>query len=250
MAVLCCVTAGAAFATSGSDQRQATRNELYSITHTDTWGHPDQFGQLSGMLAFSDGHYRDAMSQFRFGALYADKVSQLSIGLMYLNGQGVAKNPVMAYAWIALASERNYPQFVATRDHLGQQLTPAQLRQAEQIESTLARTYGDAVAQPRMARALHVNMQYLNPVGRASGAVYSYTDEGNAAPGNCGIRDASTGAVPDCSMYAKWRFDPRQYFAARDSVWNPSRLRPGVIVQPIQSIGPAAPETPRSGKPG
>jgi TPR repeat protein len=32
---------------------------------------------------------------------------------MYLNGQGVPEDHVLAYAWTAVTAERGYPQFVA-----------------------------------------------------------------------------------------------------------------------------------------
>jgi TPR repeat protein len=58
-------------------------------------------------------------------SLYADKPSQLSIGFLYLNGEGVEKDPVTALAWFELASERGYPMYVATsRWEIGRSAPP------------------------------------------------------------------------------------------------------------------------------
>ena len=89
---------------------------LAAMDHTSTYGHPDQFNEFAGMHRYVAGDYAGAMKYFKEAARYADKLSQLSIGLMYLNGQGVARDPVAAFAWTAIAAERKYPQFLATRD--------------------------------------------------------------------------------------------------------------------------------------
>jgi len=86
---------------------------LAAMDRTSTWGHPDQYNEFAGMHCYTRGDYPCALSRFREAARYADKLSQLSIGLMYLNGQGVDKDPVVAFAWVAIAAERRYPPFLA-----------------------------------------------------------------------------------------------------------------------------------------
>lgn len=124
------------------------------MNNASTWGHPDLFGEYSGMSLYSEGHYKAALKYFKYGARYADKLSQLSIGLMYENGQGVEKDPVTACAWLALAAGRKFPSFIATRNRVCEALTPAQHDQAVAVLEKLMPEYGDAVAKPRMVRAL------------------------------------------------------------------------------------------------
>ena len=109
---------------------------LTSMNNASTWGHPDLFGEFAGMRLYSEGHYKSAIKYFKYGARYADKLSQLSIGLMYENGRGVEQDSVTACAWLALAAERKYPSFLATRDRVCEALTPAQHDQAVAIRES------------------------------------------------------------------------------------------------------------------
>ena len=70
-----------------------TERVLTAMNNASTWGHPDLFGEFAGMRLYSEGHYKAAMKYFKYGARYADKLSQLSIGLMYENGRGVGADP-------------------------------------------------------------------------------------------------------------------------------------------------------------
>jgi len=99
---------------------------LRAMNDASTWYHPDLFGEYAGMRHYAHRRYKEALKYFEVGAYYADKLSQLSIGLMHLNGEDVRTDPAAAYAWIDLAAERGYPDFVATRDRVLAQLTPAQ----------------------------------------------------------------------------------------------------------------------------
>ncbi len=129
---------------------------LTAMGNSSTWGHPDLFGEFAGMRLYSQGHYKSAIKYFKYGARYADKLSQLSIGLMYENGRGVDKDPVTACAWLAMAAERKYPTFIATRDRVCEALTPAQHDQAVAVLDKLMPEYGDAVAKKRMTHALEM----------------------------------------------------------------------------------------------
>src|SRR5215467_12021420 len=123
---------------------------LRAMASASTWFHPDQFGEFAGMRYYAHHQYADALKYFEVGAYYADKLSQLSIGLMHLNGEGGPKDPVTAYAWLSLAAERDYPEFVATRDRVKATLTSEQLQAAETIHAKLEQRYGDTVAKARM----------------------------------------------------------------------------------------------------
>jgi hypothetical protein len=207
---------------------------LNSMAKTNTWGHPDLFFEFAGMQAYADGHYRHALYSFKEGALYADKVSQLSVGLMYLQGQGVDKDPVTAYAWLSLAAERGYPQFVATRDAVAAQLTPDQRSKAEAILQTLMPEYGDAVAKRRLAVEMGHSMLAVNPVGKSPMGVYTSTGGNGAADfGYCSSPEHRV--LTECGFYANWRWNANDYFAARDALWQPTGT---VTVMPLEPVSP------------
>ena len=149
-------SAGIAHADDDPLKDPSVQKTLRAMSDASTWGHPDQFGEFAGMRYYAHHQYKDAMKYFDIGAYYADKLSQLSIGLLYLNGEGVAKDPVTAYAWMSIAAERAYPDFVATRDGVKASLTPEQLQKADAIRQTLDARYGDAVAKPRMVKQLRM----------------------------------------------------------------------------------------------
>ncbi|HKT42922.1 MAG TPA: sel1 repeat family protein [Rhodanobacteraceae bacterium] len=189
-----------------------------AMNNASTWGHPDLFGEYAGMRLYSEGHYAAAIKYFKYGARYADKLSQLSIGLMYDNGQGVAKDPVAACAWLALAAERKFPSFIATRNRVCEALTPAQHDQAVAVLGTLMPEYGDAVAKKRMVRAL--DMAKTEGTGSRLGFDSGVMTAGVNA--NCGgptVGDSPAAGCGSTDFWSPWRWNPKQYFAARDARW-------------------------------
>lgn len=191
---------------------------IRAMNNSSTWGHPDLFGEYAGMRLYSEGHYADAIKYFKYGARYADKLSQLSIGLMYDNGKGVAKDPVTACAWLALAAERKFPSFIATRNRVCEALTPAQHDQAVAVLDKLLPEYGDKVAKPRMAHALA--MAKMEGTGSRLGFDSGITSVGVNA--NCGgptMGNAPAAGCGSMNFWSPWRWNAKKYFAARDARW-------------------------------
>ncbi|HET6433983.1 sel1 repeat family protein [Dyella sp.] len=236
--------AQAATAPAVTPEDQNVRTLIDGMRDASTWGHPDQFGQYKGMVAFSDHHYEAAMRLFLIGARYADKVSQLSIGLMYLNGQGVARDPVQAWAWTALSAERGYPAFEATRDRIWKDLSGDQRTEASAARDALALTYADDVAKPRMVRELRYYRSQLTgshtgfdsgvdqiasgPSGTGSAACMRAAKAGLRAAG-CGSRD----------LYADESWDPKIYFKARDAQFKGSVTVGALTTGKDKSASPA-----------
>jgi uncharacterized protein len=216
LGLLLCATPGTAFAQGASVQSNADIvQSLNAMDKTYTEGHPDVINEFAGMHRYAAGDYAGAMKSFLVAASYADKPSQLSIGLMYLNGQGVQKDPATAWAWVSIAAEREYPQFVATRDDLWRQLNSEQRQQAKAIEQQLYAQYGDSVAQPRMLQALQQ--------GIANGS------DGSNASTDAGQKYCAQIHAKECSdLYAKWYWDTKDYFAGRDSAWKIIALPPAL----------------------
>lgn len=209
-----------------------------AMGNASTWGHPDLFGEFSGMRLYSEGRYKDALKYFRIGARYADKPSELAIGLMYANGRGVRKDPVKACAWLALAAQRKYPNFVATRNRVCNALTPAQHNQAEAELAQLLPVYGDKVAKQRMAFVLgQARMQMTGSrTGFDYGIRYMPISSLKGTPPsteNCNGPTMPGTSISGCGGQNFWnanRWDPKQYFAARDA-----EFRGTVIVGTLQN---------------
>lgn len=201
-----------------------TNKIITAMNYASTWGHPDLFGEYAGMRLYSEGRYKQAITYFKYGARYADKLSQLSIGLMYANGRGVEKDPVTACAWLALAAERKYASFVATRDRVCDALTPAQHDQAVAVLDKLMPVYGDKVAKRRMITAL--NLAKMQSTGSHLGFDAGITTIG--VNQNCDARAMANsragvgGPVAGCgsnNFWDPWRWDPKKYFETRDAHW-------------------------------
>ncbi len=134
---------------------------LRAMANASTWYHPDLFGEFAGMRDYAHHDYKGAFKYYEIGAYYADKLSQLCIGLMHVNGEGTEKDPVTGYAWLDLAAERDYPDFVATRDRVKASLTPEQFAKAMTLRQKLGERYADAVAKQRMAEQLRLGQMQM-----------------------------------------------------------------------------------------
>ena len=234
-AAACSLMAATAAATAGEPpagplQDKTSQEVLTAMGHTSTWGHPDQWGEFSGMQKFADGNFKAAMTYFLIGARFADKLSQLSIGLMYLNGQGVKKDPVAAFAWVAIAAERKYPAFLATRDAIWAQLDASQREQAKALLAQLYPEYGDPAAKWRMTVRLrwgrtHMTGSYLGFGADSVSSVtpaqfFSGQNKGSGAYPACGAKTIGGAPMTGCgNLYVSWRWNPKEYFKERDSEW-------------------------------
>lgn len=208
---------------------------LTAINPASTWGHPDLFGEFTGMRLYSQGHYKAAIKYFKYGASYSDKPSQLYIGLMYANGRGVKQDPAAACAWLALAAQRKYPKFMETGNRVCEALTPAEHDQAVAVLDKLLPVYGDKVAKRRMSLAM--NLAKMETAGSRLGfdsGIYVTGPEWLDRIGGeqvevdqgCSEPTMSVGGLPvpivGCGNNDYWnptRWNPKQYFAARDEGW-------------------------------
>lgn len=226
-----------------------TDQMLTAMFNASTWGHPDLFGEFAGTRYYFAGKYASAMTYFKIGARYADKLSQLSIGLMYENGDGVDKDPVTACAWMALAAERKYPSYIDTRDRVCKALTPEQHDQAVAVLDQLMPEYGDAVAKKRMVRALQMALME-GGTGSRLGFDSGIDTVGTSSTG-CGgpsiviagkpLPHAGCGSGHQYYDPAFW--DPKQYFAARDSQWR-GTVTVGNMQDLHEAVKAAQPSTP------
>jgi len=81
--------------------------------------------------------YTEAVRWYRLAADQGHELAQHNLGVMYGNGQGVPQDYVEAHKWANLAATYatgdNRKRFVALRDSLAKQMTPAQLAEAQRL---------------------------------------------------------------------------------------------------------------------
>lgn len=191
--------------------------------------HPDLDNRAKGWQAYNRGEFDSAMTYFRRAARYADKPSQGMVAEMYWKGEGVARDPVLAYVWMDLAAERLYEGFVILRERYWRDLDPDQQRAAVERGQAIYAEFGDTVARPRMAAVLR--RARMNTTGSRTGMV-----------GNLRIEIPGPGGVPqtiDGSKYYASKFwDPEEYQAWHDAVW--MKTRTGVVnVGDVEPLRPA-----------
>lgn len=192
----------------GTWDTEENRQTLRELKEVDTNYHPDLYGEYNGILRFAQGDYKGAMENFKVGAYYSDKASQMAIGLMYFNGEGVPKDAVAAYAWTDLATERDYAGYAAIRDGIKARLTPEQLVAAQALRARLAENYADAAAKPRLASQLRLGLSEM------TGSRVGFEMPGFQVSA---LKNTDTLRSPcSRSFYDKRCWDPEKYFALRD----------------------------------
>lgn len=146
-----------------------------------------------GNMFFRQGDYDAAVGNFRLAAHWADKLAQFNLGMMYVNGDGVERDPLRGWAWIKLSAERGYPKNVAVAADIWDQFTDEHRKVAlEILESELKPKYGDEVAIPRtsneMKRMLARNTSGGSRVG-VNRAIYVTGRDGGFVSGDQFFRD-------------------------------------------------------------
>lgn len=192
--------------------------------------HPNELYRLYGAEAAGKGQWRDAATNFRRAARYADKYSQHRLSLIYWHGLDGPADRALAYVWADLAAERRYPQFVLLREKMWLEMGPSERDRALREGVALYREYGDEAAKPRFERALARSRSAIT--GSRLGAT---TDRLRVTTSSGGPALFDPGDSVDLSpMYAAWRLDSRRYWAVEDAVWQhgsvevgPSEVVPG-----------------------
>jgi hypothetical protein len=110
---------------------------------------PGEFFFLEGAHAFLKKEYAFAIQMYQAAASWAYKPAEYNLGVMYARGQGIAADLPRGMAWMALAAERNEPQYVEAREAVYAEMSKEQFDQANAIWRELKKTYGDAVALRR-----------------------------------------------------------------------------------------------------
>jgi len=146
-----------------------------------------------GNQFFRQGDYEEAVGNFRIAARWADKLAQFNLGLMYVNGDGVARDPLRGWAWIKLSAERGYPKNVQLAKEIWDRLKPEHREIAQRIlDEELKPEFGDEVAIPRTANEMRRTRARTTSGGSRVGAnrvVYVTDRDGTFQSGNQFFRD-------------------------------------------------------------
>lgn len=174
--------------------------------------HQDLYGQIMGLHAFEKGDYREAMRLFRLAARHGDKASQAMIADMYWDGLGVEQDRALGYAWMDLAAERRYPQFVHFRERYWNALDDAGRREAIERGQAVYAEYRDSVAKPRLDRLLRRARAVQTGTRTGSATVSAWI--GLQPPAMNGVT-----LVKASEYYAKKYWEPEQYWELQDRHW-------------------------------
>lgn len=192
--------------------------------------HPDLEYRLLGTQALRQQDNAVAMRHFRRAAYYADKPSQAMLAEMYLQGLGVSADPALAYAWMTLASERGYPDFVAMAGRYRTALDPAQHEQAQKHMQALKARYADAAAKPRIAA--HIRRGRSEITGSRTGKAENLTIK---VYGTGGFEQQLDGS----RFYSPRYWDPVQYQQWHDQTWQTPHAGEVEVGDPQPTRSPA-----------
>jgi hypothetical protein len=202
--------------------------------------HPDIRWRREGLHSFTNKQYDRAMQQFLRAARYADKPAQAMIAEMYWTGTGVPQDRALGYAWMDLAAERYYSNFIIKREHYWGHLSPAEQADAVVRGQPLLAQYGDDVAKERMAGKLRKQRLMTGSRVGFVGPIRIYTFVG---PGQ------GTGYLGGDDFYKRDYWRPESYFKFQDRMWhapppNEGEVEVGEVEQASQAPEPAPSSTP------
>ncbi|GHE42693.1 sel1 repeat family protein [Vulcaniibacterium thermophilum] len=191
--------------------------------------HPDMKYRLLGMEAYREQRYEDAFRYFRRASFYADKPSQGMVAEMYWNGEGVAQDRALAYAWMDLAAERGYAGFLGLRERYWNALSAEERERALREGQAIYARFGDAAAKPRYEFQLRDGRRKMT---------------GSRTGFNRGVQihipgPAGGQSIEGSKYYDERYWDAEKYWAWHDQIWAKPRIG-RVEVGEIETL-PAAP---------
>jgi hypothetical protein len=199
--------------------------------------HPDMKYRLLGLEAYRQGRFEDALQFFRRASFHADKPSQGMVAEMYWKGEGVARDPALAYAWMDLAAERGYVGFARLREQYWAELSAAERERAIAEGERIYARFGDDAAKPRYEFQLRVGRRTMT--GSRTGFNRGIAIE---VPGPGGSQ------MIEGSRYFDERYwDAKKYWAWQDKVWRNPRIGRGTAsdLQDVRAVPPAASRIPQ-----
>lgn len=200
--------------------------------------HPDLRWRREGLHAYANKRYDEAMRYFLRAARYADKPAQAMIAEMYWKGIGVVQDRALGYAWMDLAAERFYSNFVIKREEYWRAISEAEQRDAIARGQPLLAEYGDDVAKARMAKILRKERS-------VTGSRVGFVGNLEIIPFT-GPNAGSGMTIRADEYYAPKYWQADKYFEWQDQVWDAPAARKGrVEVGEVEQTGkPASQDAP------
>lgn len=193
--------------------------------------HPDLRWRAEGVRSYEKKDYTAALTELTRAAYYGDKPAQAIIAEMYWNGTGVAMDRPLAYAWMDIAAERLYHDFLVRREGFWRALDEAGQRDAIARGQALMAEYGDGVAKPRLEKVLRREMRRVT--GSRVGFVGNLTIIPQTGP------MAGTGmTLSGDEYYAPKYWQPEKYWQLQDAIWK-APLKGRVRVGDVEAVEPA-----------
>src|SRR3546814_717452 len=117
-------------------------------------GHPDVRWRREALHSYSRHEYDIALDQFLRAARYGDKPAQAMLAEMYWKGTGVAQDRPRGYAWMDIAAERRFPNFVILRERYCSSLDARERERANDVGRHPLVEYVTSQARPRRAQGI------------------------------------------------------------------------------------------------
>lgn len=197
--------------------------------------HPDLQWRAEGLRAWRGGHHVQAMRHFRSAARHADKLSQAMVAQMHWEGLGTPVDRSLGYAWMDLAAERGYHNFVQQRELYWSQLTREEQADAIARGQAIWAENRDRVAKPRVNRA--IKHARLNITGSRTGFINAGLEV------SVRLANGRTEVVPATEYYSPAYYDPEQYWCTQDAYWS-RPLNPEVAVGELTPVEEVTPDKP------
>src|SRR5690606_19873399 len=162
---------------------------------------------------------------------------------MYWKGIGVARDRSRGYAWMDIAAERRFPNFLILRERYWNDLDAGERERAIDVGRPLMDEYGDARARLRLARVMRRHQHV------ATGSRLGFTGRiENDRPGlfarNKGVAPgtgplASTGIhVSAADYYAAGNWDVTAYWRRQAQAWGVPPPQGEVQVGDVVPVAP------------
>ena len=187
-------------------------------------GHPDVRWRREGLHSYSRHEYDIALDQFLRAARYGDKPAQAMLAEMYWKGIGVARDRPRGYAWMDIAAERRFPNFLILRERYWNRLDARERERAIDVGRPLMDEYGDARARLRLAKVMRRN-QHVATGSRLGFTGHIENDRPGLFARNKGVAPgtgplASAGIhVSAADYYAAENWDVTAYWRRQARAW-------------------------------
>jgi len=114
--------------------------------------------------AVAEENYTQAFELYSKAAHWGHKGAQYILGELYMMGKGVARDPVVGYAWLEVAAESRVHEIVRARNQAKKELSDKQRTEAEALAVQIEASYGLTAAGVTCKREIRTgtNIKRIN----------------------------------------------------------------------------------------